>query len=319
MGGTKSSPMPSTVQLPASVISPVLTSGASTEPIGSASTISVFGEYLREEAPEPGQRAARADADDHRVDVAVELFPEFRPGRRLVRERVGRIGELVDVERAGRLRRDLFRHVLVIFRMPLADVGARQPDFGAQRPQMLHLLARHLVGHDQHDAVALRDADLREAEPGVAGGRLDDRAALLQPAVLLGVGDHRQRDAVLDRAARILALELHEQAAFSRVELRQFDDRRLADQVQHGRKRRLEPRSRGGCARISGLVHGWLQLVGRRAAAAHIWQIWPWSTRKYNLPNIWSFGRKMLPVDMGFVANFTCACVPRLIAPGCSP
>ena len=63
---------------------------------------------LREEAAEPCQRAAGADADDHRVDVAVQLLPDLRPGRRLVRQRVGRIGELVDVERAGRLRRDAF-------------------------------------------------------------------------------------------------------------------------------------------------------------------------------------------------------------------
>ena len=50
---------------------------------------------------------------------------------------------------------------------------------------MLDLFARHLVGHDEHDAIALRDADLRKAEAGIAGGRLDDGAAGLQPAVAL--------------------------------------------------------------------------------------------------------------------------------------
>ena len=94
-----------------------------------------------------------------------------------MRQRVGRIGELVDVEGAGHLGGDLLGHVLVIFGMALADVGARHAHLGAERAQMLDLLARHLVGHDQHDAVALGDADLGQAEAGVAGGRLDDGAA----------------------------------------------------------------------------------------------------------------------------------------------
>ena len=174
--------MPSTVQLPASSILPVLIKGASTEPTGSASTISVFGETFAKIAPEAGQRAARADADDDRVDVAVELLPDFRAGRGLMRQRVGRIGELVDVEGAGHVGGDLFGHVLVIFGMALADVRARQADLGAERPQMLDLLARHLVGHDEHDAVALGDADLGKAEAGIAGGRLDDGAARRQAA-----------------------------------------------------------------------------------------------------------------------------------------
>ena len=55
--------------------------------------------------------------------------------------------------------------------------------FGAQRLQVQDLLAAHLVGHDQHDSVALVRADQREPQAGVAGGGLDDRAARLQLAV----------------------------------------------------------------------------------------------------------------------------------------
>ena len=62
--------MPSTIQEPASTILPVLTSGSRIEPAGSASTISVLGDDLREEAAEAGQRAAGADAHHHRVHVA---------------------------------------------------------------------------------------------------------------------------------------------------------------------------------------------------------------------------------------------------------
>src|SRR5262249_53738101 len=47
LGGTKSSRMPSTSQEPASVILPVCTSGARTEPLGSARTILVEGETRR--------------------------------------------------------------------------------------------------------------------------------------------------------------------------------------------------------------------------------------------------------------------------------
>ena len=90
MGGTKSSPMPSTAQLPASASSPVSTSGASIEPTGSASIIAVFGEVFAQEAAEAGQRAAGADADHDGIDVAVHLRADLRAGGGLVRLRVGR-------------------------------------------------------------------------------------------------------------------------------------------------------------------------------------------------------------------------------------
>ena len=55
------------------------------------------------------------------------------------------------------------RHVLVVLGMALADVRARDVHLGAQRLQVQHLLGRHLVGHDQHHAVALRARDQRQA------------------------------------------------------------------------------------------------------------------------------------------------------------
>ena len=79
---------------------------------------------------------------------------------------------------------------------------------------------RHLVGHHEHHAVALGARDQRQAEAGVAGGGLDDRAAGLQAAVALGGLDHRQADAVLDRAAGVLRFELEEQLAAAGVEAR---------------------------------------------------------------------------------------------------
>ena len=76
-------------------------------------------------------------------------------------------------------------------------------------------LDAHALGHDQDQLVALDRGDHREADAGVAAGRLDDRAAGLELAAALGVLDHRQRDAVLDRAAGIGALGLHPHFAWS--------------------------------------------------------------------------------------------------------
>ena len=184
---------------------------------------------LGEIAAKAGERAAGADAHHHRVDIAVELGQDFRAGGGFMRQRIGRVGELVGIEGAGQLRGDLLGHVLVIFGMALADVGARHAHLGAQSAQMLDFLARHLVGHDEDDAVALGDADLGEAEPGVAGGGLDNGAATLQPAILLGRSDHRQRDAILDRAAGVLAFELDEQPALAGIEFGKLDDGGLVE------------------------------------------------------------------------------------------
>ena len=85
-----------------------------------------LGRGLAHEAADPGERAARADADHHGVDVAVHLAQNLRAGRRLMRARIGRIGELVDVERARRALRDRLGHVLIVVGMALADVGARR-------------------------------------------------------------------------------------------------------------------------------------------------------------------------------------------------
>ena len=77
-----------------------------------------------------------------------------------------------------------------------------------------------LSGTIEHECVALQHADLREAEAGVAGRRLDDRAAGLQAPVALGRLDHGEADAILDRAAGVLAFQLDEQPARPGVELR---------------------------------------------------------------------------------------------------
>ena len=62
----------------------------------------------------------------------------------------------------------------------------------------------------------------------------------------LGGVEHRERDAILDRAGRVLRLELREQAdAGSGRQVRQLDERRVAD-------RRGDPGAPQGVAELGG-------------------------------------------------------------------
>ena len=94
---------------------------------------------------------------------------------------------------------------------------------------MQHFFRRHLVGNHQQHAVALGARDQGKAETGVAGGGLDHRAAGLESSILFSGFDHCQRDAVLDRAAGVLAFKLDEKPARSSVQTRHFDQRRVSE------------------------------------------------------------------------------------------
>ena len=61
---------------------------------------------LLEVARHPGDRAAGADADDQVRELAVGLAPQLRPGRLVVRLRVGRVRVLVGLEGAGDVARE---------------------------------------------------------------------------------------------------------------------------------------------------------------------------------------------------------------------
>ena len=130
----------------------------------------------REIARQAGQRAAAAHAHHHGVEHVVALLPDLRTGGRLVRQRVGGIGELIDVEAVGYLARQSRGQVLIVLGMALADIAARQADLRAERAQMQNLLLRHLVRDHQQQPVALLRRHQRQPQPGVAGGRLDEGA-----------------------------------------------------------------------------------------------------------------------------------------------
>ena len=183
---------------------------------------------LLEERRQPADRAAGADAEHDGIEPLRHLLPDFRPGRFLVRLGIVGIAELVDEVSAGALG-DRGAEILVVLRVTLRDVGAREHDFRAHRAQVEDLLLAHLVGQHQDQPIALLRGDQRQTKTGVAGGRFDDRAAGLEVAALLGLLDHRQADAVLDGAAGIRVFELQEQLARPGIEAVELQHRRLAD------------------------------------------------------------------------------------------
>ena len=152
------------------------------------------------------------------------------------------------------LAREPRAEVLVVLRMALPDVRARQHDLRAHRAQVEDLLLAHLVREHQHDAIALLRGDERKPEARVARGRLDDRAAGLQVPAALGLLDHREADAVLDRASRVLELELEEEPAGTGIELAHFQHRRPADHLEH----------------VAEDLHGWLSLSTRNASVTEL-------------------------------------------------
>ena len=198
---------------------------------------------LLEVAADAADRAARADRDHDRVDLAARLLPDLRPGRLVVGVRVRPVRVLVGLEPAGDLLGEPRRDRVVGLGRVVVDRGRRDHDLGAVAAEHRDLLLAHLVGHHEDAPVALDRGGDREADARVPGGRLDDRAAGTQPPVALGGLDHREPDAVLHGAARVEVLELGEDrpghVARDPVEP---DDRRRPDQVEDARILARHPR-----------------------------------------------------------------------------
>ncbi len=186
--------------------------------------------HFFEETAQTGQRPAGADTHHDRVEVMAHLLPNLRPGSALVRERIGRIAELINVEAARNFLGQARRDVLIIFRVTAGDVRARHPHLGAERAHVGDFFLRHLVGNNENAAVAFGAGDQSQAETGIAGSRLDDRAARLQFSIAFRRLDHRESDAILDRAGRILVLEFKKKLARAGVHPRDFHQRRVADE-----------------------------------------------------------------------------------------
>ena len=162
--------------------------------------------------------------------IAGQVGEQLGAGALLVREGVGLVAVLVEHHPVGVLARDLLgdAHGLVG-----AAGGGRGDDLGAPHAQQLAPLLGGVLGHHADDAVALELGRHRQRDAGVAAGRLEDRAAGTQGAVLLGLLDHPQRRPVLDGAGRVAVLELGPEAYVGAGrQPRQPDQRRAADRVQ---------------------------------------------------------------------------------------
>jgi hypothetical protein len=152
-----------------------------------------------------------------------------------VRLGIGHVRVLVGLESAGDLLGEAVRHGVVGLRRVRLDRRRADHDLGSVGAQHRDLLLAHLVGHHEDAPVPLLRGCDGEADAGVAGRGLDDRAAGLQLAFPFGLLDHREADPVLDRAAGIDVLQLGEEsrldACADRVET---DDRRVADELEDG-------------------------------------------------------------------------------------
>src|SRR3546814_2572501 len=73
-----------------------------------------------------------------------------------------------------------------------------------------------------------------QADAGVARRALDQGVAGLDVAALLGGLDHAHADAVLDRTAGVLVLELQVQLAGAGIQAPGLDDGRIADEFEDG-------------------------------------------------------------------------------------
>ena len=163
---------------------------------------------LLEKARHAHDGAGGAHAGDEMRDLAAGIAPDFRAGAFVVRQRIVRIGELVENDRPCPRRAS--------FRRRRAPSPCRRPcgvstNSRAERRHGLPAFDRKVFRHHQHHAVAHHRRRHRQRDAGVAAGRLDQRVAGLDLAALLGAPDHRQRRPVLDRSRRIVALELGQQ------------------------------------------------------------------------------------------------------------
>ena len=141
-------------------------------------------------------------------DLALGVAPDFRAGALVVRERIVRVGELVEDDALA-----LARHRA---RPGRARLPCRLPcgvsmQFGAEGAHGLAALDRQVLRHDQDHAGSRASpppspARCRccrwSASISVSPGLMSPRASARR--------DHRQRRPVLHRAGRIVALQLGE-------------------------------------------------------------------------------------------------------------
>ena len=117
---------------------------------------------------------AGAHAGHQHVHPALHVAPDLLGGRAAVDLGVGGVRELVGDEGVADLRSD---PAGLVTRLAHPAQRLHEPHLGAVEAHELLALAAHPLRHREHQLVAARRADEGEGDPGVAGGRLDDRGA----------------------------------------------------------------------------------------------------------------------------------------------
>ena len=168
-------------------------------------------------------------------DAALRLLPDLRAGGVVVDFGIDGVVVLVGEDGIVVGRGDGAAFHDVVVGVVGRDGAGRDDHLGAERAQQPRLFLGHLVGHREHAAVALHRRRDREPHPGVAARGLDDQAAGLEPPLPFGGLDHRETDAVLDRAAGVEELRLRPHRRFhARRHPVQPDQRRPADRLEDG-------------------------------------------------------------------------------------
>ncbi len=190
------------------------------------------GLLLLEEAAASRDGPARSHAGHEDVDLAGRLFPDLRGRGEVVGFGVGGVVVLVRVERARRLLDDALGRLVVAARILRLDGGRADHHARTGRPQRLHLLQRHLVGHDEDAAVAAQGRHQGQSHARVAAGRLDDGATRPEQAAPLCIGDDVDGHPVLHRPAgvQVLALDV-DVGGHVTGHLLQLDDGRVPDRL----------------------------------------------------------------------------------------
>ncbi len=135
---------------------------------------------------------------------ALEIVHDLARRRARVHVGIRLVLELADVEPAMLLRQFLRLHD----HAGGAQRGGRQDHLRAEEAHQSAALNREALGHGDHQRVALGGADHREADAGIAAGRLDHRHARFQLAGFFRRLDDAERQPVLDRSKRIEGLNL---------------------------------------------------------------------------------------------------------------
>ena len=154
-------------------------------------------------------------------DFAFGLPPDFGAGGVVVRGRVRQVIVLVGVEGVGRFLAEAAGHRVVAARVFGGHIDGANHYLGAHGAQNVLLFLALLVAHHEDGAVAFGHGGQGQAHARVAAGALDDGAAGLQLARLLGVVNHADGHAVLHRVAGVEILDFGQDSALyaSRVTL----------------------------------------------------------------------------------------------------